>query len=87
LRKTDHFPTADREAVKRLRLLRCGETVPKPAGSHFALAAKTARNLVSRLVVDQTTGLIMWTLLSLIYRISCRTTLLAMRRYRLTPMF
>jgi hypothetical protein len=29
----------------------------------------------------------MWTLLSLIYRISCRTTLLAMRRYRLTPMF
>jgi hypothetical protein len=29
----------------------------------------------------------MWTLLNLIYRISCRTTLLAMRRYRLTPMF
>jgi hypothetical protein len=29
--------------------------------------------------------LIMWTFLNLIYRISCRTTLLALRRYRLTP--
>jgi hypothetical protein len=73
--------------VKRLRVLHRGETVPEPARSHLPQSTKAARNVtvLSSWLVEQR-GWIMWTLISLIYRISCRTTLLAMRRYRLAPM-